>query len=139
MDLNPTLIPADVVVFLDHYLNLLRTRFMNDETLDEFCQRIYKKHRRALDSIWERVGSLKSAFFIEVMNVFKNDPRWHVFHKEDTFIQFVPRTWLDWLPPFGIYDESPKYWIIAQLRADKGRVSFNVYVGSMRAEDLQEQ
>ena len=54
-------IGEDVLVFLDHYLNLIGTRFMNDPKIDELCQQIYKKHRQAMDLIWARIGSNPSA------------------------------------------------------------------------------
>jgi hypothetical protein len=54
-------IGEDVLVFLDHYLNLIGNRFMNDPKIDELCQRIYKNHRQAMDLIWARVGSNPSA------------------------------------------------------------------------------
>ncbi len=137
-DSNPTTIGAEVLVFLNHYLNLVGTRFMKDERLDELCQRIYKNHRQALDLIWARVRVLKSAFFSEVMDDLKNDDRWYVFLDKHDYIQFVPRTWIGWLPPLGDYDnDKPQYWISGQLDANKGEVNFNVFIASMIDKDLQ--
>jgi hypothetical protein len=92
----------DVLIFLDHYLNLIGNRFMNDATIDEPCQRIYKNHRRALDLIYERVGNPASAVLEEAESVVRKDPRWHVFYRAGNLFDFVPSSWLNWLPPIGL-------------------------------------
>ena len=94
----------DVLVFLDHYLNLIGTRFMNDQQLEELCKRIYKNHRQALDLIWERVGSPTSGVLAEVAAVLEEDHRWEVVKtlagdaRPSNCRDFVPKAWLEWLP-----------------------------------------
>ena len=88
----------DVLVFLDHYLDLIGTRFMDNEEIEQLCQRIYKNHRQALDLIWERVGSPESGVLAEVANVLEESPRWEVVARPSQCIDFVPKAWLDWLP-----------------------------------------
>jgi hypothetical protein len=46
---NAASIGDDVRTFLDHYLNLIGSRFMDDPKIDELCQTIYKNHRQAID------------------------------------------------------------------------------------------
>ena len=108
-------IGEDVLVFLDHYLNLIGTRFMNDEQLDELCQRIYKNHRQALDLIYERVGSPESRFLAEVANAVGEDNRWRVVHQNDKVVNSVPVTWLKWLPPLGSLYDDPRVWIVLKF------------------------
>jgi hypothetical protein len=121
----------DVLVFLDHYLNLLGTRFMNDEKIDELCRRIYKNHRQALDLIWERVGTPTSAVLAEVREVLDDDDRWHVFSQRSSRLDFVPATWLGWLPPWGL-KENPHGWIMVRLRSRERRLDYIVLVGPMK-------
>src|SRR5439155_20348871 len=73
-------IGEDVLVFLDHYRSLIGTRFMNNEELDELCQRIYKNHRPALELIFER-GRPTTSVLAEAAAVVRVDPRWHVFYQ----------------------------------------------------------
>ncbi len=42
---NVASIGDDVLAFLDHYIRLIGSRFMDDPKLDELCQTIYKNHR----------------------------------------------------------------------------------------------
>lgn len=47
----------DVSAFLEHYLRLIGSRFMDDPAIEELCRKIYQNHRQALDLIWDRVGA----------------------------------------------------------------------------------
>jgi hypothetical protein len=41
----------DFPVLLNHYLSVIETQFMNDPTIDGFCQQIYTKHWHAFELI----------------------------------------------------------------------------------------
>jgi hypothetical protein len=113
---NGNAIGDDVLVFLDHYLSLLGTRFMNDEKIDELCRKIYKNHRQALDLIWDRVGTPTSGVLVEVEKVLEDDRRWHVFSRKSNSLDVAPADWLQWLPPYGL-KEDPRWWIMLRLRS----------------------
>lgn len=128
----------DVLVFLDHYLNLLGTRFMNDEKIDELCRRIYKNHRQALDLIWERVGSPESAIIADVENALNQDGRWHVCYRSSKYIEFVPTTWLAWLPTIGSED-NPSYSVLVHVRSKETKLQHILYVGPMNNAAKREE
>jgi hypothetical protein len=91
---NRNAIGDDVLAFLDHYLNLIGTRFMPDKEIDDLCAKIYKNHRQALDLIYERLGSPATGALGEIESTLKDDDRWHVFYRESGYIDFVPKIWL---------------------------------------------
>jgi hypothetical protein len=121
----------DVLVFLDHYLNLIGTRFMDDSEIDALCQRIYKNHRQALDLIFER-GKPASGVLAEAARVVLDDPRWHVLNQSAKYIGFVPKSWLEWLPPLGDEKNEPRSWIILRLYLQEKMLEFIVQVRSMK-------
>lgn len=129
-------IGKDVLVFFDHYLSLIGARFMNDTTIDQLCQRIYKNHRHALDLIFERIGSNKSGVLAEAEAVLQEDPRWHVFYRAANVIDFVPKAWLEWLPRVGLDDQKydSRSWLI--FRFDLGDGKLDYYVEVRRMADL---
>lgn len=128
-------IGEDVLVFLDHYLSLIGARFMNDAKIDELCQRIYKNHRHALELIFERVGSPTSGVLAEAETVLREDPRWHVFYRAANTIDFVPKVWLEWLPPVGLdRKDEPRSWFILRLELYAGKLDY--YVEVRRMADL---
>jgi hypothetical protein len=120
----------EVLVFLDHYLNLIGTRFMNDTELDELCRKIYKKHRQALDLIWERVGNPESGVIAKVANVLEDDPRWGVVARPSNSLHFVPKAWLEWLPPLALRVDS-RSWIYASLFDPGDRLLCAVHMAPM--------
>jgi hypothetical protein len=123
-------IGREVLVFLDHYLNLIGTRFMNDKEIDELCQRIYKNHRQALDLIWERVGGPTSRVLSEAAAVVEEDPRWEVVARPSNCIDFVPKGWWEWLPRLALRGD-PRSWIYVHLASYKGRLFIAVEMAPM--------
>jgi hypothetical protein len=113
----------EVLVFLDHYLNLIGTRFMNDEKLDELCRKIYKNHRRALDLIWERVGSPTSGVLAEVKTILERDGRWDI-DPRPSVILIQPKIWSGWLPPLSI--KNDRWWVLVFIREKDGRLDYGV-------------
>jgi hypothetical protein len=128
-DANRKSIGDEVLLFLDHYLNLIGTRFMNDKEIDELCRAIYKKHRQALDLIWQRVGNPISGVMADAANVVESDRRWLVIAKRGGSLDFVPAAWLEWLPPFGIKGE--KQWIMLRAWREEGRLAYTLGVVEM--------
>lgn len=127
-------IGGDVLVFLDHYINLIGNRFMDDPRIDELCRRIYKNHRRALEVLFERVGNPASGVLAEVESQLRSDARWHVVSRSSNFIDFLPESWLKWLPPLGLRRDEPKAWFVLRFEAFTNKLDF--YVEVRRMEDV---
>jgi len=128
-------IGEDVLVFVDHYLSLIGTRFMNDDKIDELCRRIYTNHRQALELIIER-GRPASGVLAEAATVLQEDTRWHVFYQTSKEIFFVPKAWLEWLPELGLDRKGDRRsWIVLCLQlSDERWLGFLVQV--RRMEDV---
>ena len=98
---NAAAIGPEVLTFLDHYLRLIGSRFMDDPELDELCKRIYLNHRQALDLIFERCGN-ESPLLAALEELIKGDGgRWHIFTRTSRRVDFVPASWLEEMPPLG--------------------------------------
>jgi hypothetical protein len=118
----------DVLVFLDHYLNLLGTRFMNDKELDQLCRQIYKNHRQALDLIWERAK--ESAVLVEVTNALERDERWQGCYRSSNYVEFVPKSWSRWLPSCSPSDDTYPC-VVVNLRSKETSLVYKMSVGPM--------
>ena len=114
-----------VLGFLDHYLSLLGLRFMNDESLDELCRRIYKNHRQALNLIWERVDSPNSAVLAEVASVLADETDLEVY-SESGSVSFIPRRWLEGPVPIANEESWP---VSVNTWVNNCRLRFAVLVG----------
>src|SRR5690606_16278916 len=121
----------DVLIFLDHYLTLIGTRFMDNPTIDELCRRIYKNHRQALTLIFERAGTSATSLLGELRDMLRDDPRWKIVREATGFIDFVPVAWLNWLPPVGNEFEDRRAWIVFRLDVSRQQLDYYVQVGLM--------
>ena len=131
----------DVAAFLEHYLRLIGSRFMDDPRLDELCQRIYRNHRQALELIYERAGTPAAGVLGEIESAIANHPAgWHVFNKTSKRVEFVPRSWLELLPQIGVRPKfDPRLWIMLRFSVDKKRCAFACIVCPTSAPELREE
>ena len=108
---------TDVRIFIDHYLHLLESRFMQDPQVDKLLHDIYRQHRRAVDLLIVRFGQTASGFVDDLNQMLRDEPdRWHVFKNTSRQVDFVPKSWLDWVPPLGTKPgEDPRSWLVWQL------------------------
>lgn len=94
----------DVLAFLDHYLSLIGSRFMDDPQIDELCQRIYKNHRQAIELIVERGRWRHGGVTGLIRGVLEADERWYItprYTRRERWVDFYPRAWQEWLPPIS--------------------------------------
>jgi hypothetical protein len=130
-------IGAEVLVFLDHYLRLVGNRFMDDSELDELCKQIYRNHRQAFDLIWDRIGEGGLILDIEEMIKAHSD-RWTVTNRTSRRIEFVPTTWLPWLPPIcALPKADPKSWLVLIVQVTESKCRIRVLVRPCTDVDLR--
>jgi len=135
-------ISDDVSAFLDHYLRILRSRFMDDPEIIEYCREIYKNHRQAIDLIMANVGS---PIVEQIHEAVEADPKnWIVLNKYGRGIDFMPRDWYDILPEIGIKSQrGGKGWIHMTIYFDSyqdvNRVQWNPACQQVSDEALRSQ
>jgi len=137
---NRQSIGEDVLVFLDHYLRLIGSRFMDDPRIDELCQRIYQNHRQALDLIFERIGSGKATIAKHIEETIKHDPRWVITHSGTGSIAFLPVDWDKWLPRISRKKNKPGHlWFqfIFRIQNKKRRIRFALLIGPTTDDELR--
>lgn len=127
---NAGAIGGDVAVFLDHYLSLIGNRFMENEDIDKLCRRIYSNHRRALDLIWERVGTPASGLIASIEKWLLERPdQWLRITTKQSEVEFIPTAWAKMLPPIGKRKTfEPEHWVTVRLRAGSTRLRLFVIV-----------
>ena len=81
----------EIKLFVQHYLDMVRRRIVEDSELQELCRKLYKNHRRALDLIFEH----RHDRIVEVGRVIQNyisSRSDDIFSINDstTYIKFLP-------------------------------------------------
>jgi hypothetical protein len=132
-------IGSDVQLFLDHYLSLIETHFMDDPQLDELCRKIWKNHRVALKLIYDRVGNPGSLVLADVEEVIREDGGWHVFYRDARCVGFVPEPWLNWLPEQGRDPKYGKAWVpcLFDISGGEDRSAVRSYIEVQPMKDAQ--
>jgi len=86
-------ISEEVRTVIRHYDQLLQRHVVNDSEIAALCRRIYERHKRALDLIYEhrpdRVA-LAQEFFIGLV---RKDPDLVLDHSSKSYVRFTPREW----------------------------------------------
>ncbi|MHB1157918.1 MAG: PDDEXK-like family protein [Phycisphaerales bacterium] len=133
-------IGQDVLTFLDHYLNLIESRFMSDPQIDELCQRIYKNHKQAIDLIAERVGSVKAQIIRGIYEqLAARTGIWWVSNYTDSRIYFCPQCWLDILPPIRSDHLNPRFWLACDFRINSDTLELWCYACPASDANLRER
>jgi hypothetical protein len=84
---------AEVGMLLSHYAQMLRRHIVSDAEIAALCRRIYARHRRALDLIFEHRPDLQAEIggFLERMIV--ATPGLLLDGSSKAFIRFLPQAW----------------------------------------------
>lgn len=125
---------ADVGVFLDHYLSLIGSRFMNDTKIEELCKRVYANHRRAIDLIMQHAGAGPNGVLETIRDAISGPGSKWAVDCTSSRLYAVPKEWIgtrvkpDFSPVSG---EVPEFFIEVGARSD--RAYFRIVIG--RSDD----
>lgn len=103
----------DVLALLRHYVQMLRRHIVSDSEIDDLCRRIYQKHRRALDLIYERRPDLQTALSEFLRQLVTETDGFVLDYTSKAYITFAPAAWDALIPQVeGGNNWSPKGRII---------------------------
>lgn len=84
---------ADVQTLMRHYAQMLRRHIMPDSDIAQLAQRIYKKHQRALDLIFEQRPDLQSEMRDFLQTMIQETPGMILDHTTKTAVRCCPEAW----------------------------------------------
>jgi hypothetical protein len=84
---------ADVQALMRHYAQMLRRHIMPDSDIAQLAQRIYKKHQRALDLIFEQRPDLQSELRDYLITMIEATPGMILDHATKTYVRCCPEAW----------------------------------------------
>lgn len=83
----------DLRTLLAHYTKMLRIHIVSDSEIDKLCLRLYQRHQRALDLIFERRPDRQKIIQEHIEAMVKATPNFEVDKSTKTNILFIPRAW----------------------------------------------
>lgn len=84
---------SDVLTLMTHYARTLRRHVVGDAEIAELCQRIYAKHQRALDLIYEHRPDQQVVIRELLEQLIIEAPDLVLDQSSKSSIRFVPRAW----------------------------------------------
>jgi hypothetical protein len=84
---------ADVKTLMVHYAQMLRRHIVSESEIADLCRRIYRKHQRALDLIYEYRLDKQTEIREMLEGIVRNTPGLLLDHCSKSYIRFIPRAW----------------------------------------------
>lgn len=88
-----TTLGSDVRTLLAHYAQMLRRHIMSESEIAELCRRIYRKHRVALDLIFEHRPDQQAVIRDILVNLIEGEPLLRIDTVSKSLIRFTAQEW----------------------------------------------
>lgn len=88
-----TSLGPDVLTLMKHYTTMLRRHIVSGSELEQLCHRIYKKHQKALDLIYEYRPDLQSEIYDFMTQMISENRNLHLDSSSKSYIRFFPNAW----------------------------------------------
>lgn len=100
IDNKSTSIGEEILIFISHYREMFRRYIMENSEIQEICKKIYKKHKKALDLIFEYKPDLLMEINECLTEIIKNDSDLILDFSSKSYIRFITKK-LDFIPRKG--------------------------------------
>ena len=86
-------IGPDVKTVISHYTQMLRRHVVSESAIEDLCHKIYQKHQRALDLLFEHRPDLQASIREHLEHVIQGTPGLLLDHCSKSYIRFIPKKW----------------------------------------------
>lgn len=84
----------EIRLFLQHYASMLRRHIVGQSQIEELCQRIYSRHRQALDLLFQYRPDRQSEIKTLLERLVSSEDEFELDYCQKTYIRFAPRSWM---------------------------------------------
>lgn len=130
-------IGQDVRVLINHYIQMLRRHIVSKSEIEELCRRIYRKHQRAIDMIYEYRPDQQEAVREVLEKLIGREPGLVPDHSSKSYVRFGVK---DWDVPALLQGEgwtSTKRMLLFQFNNFEEKLSLFLVIGPGPAETRQ--
>ena len=121
--LNP-----EVHTFLSQYVEMIRRNIVEDSEVQEICRRIYEKHRRALDILFEYRPDKASEVTAMLRELVSEHENLEEDHSTKAYVRFIPRE-LDFLPRVSDGWTSSRRILLFEIENYRSKISCGLILG----------
>ncbi len=100
IDSKSTQLNEEVVMFIKHYNDMIKRYIMEESDVQELCELLYKKHKKALDLIFKHKPDVYSDVREALEEIIDENETLTKDHCSKSYIRFIPKQ-LDFFPLEG--------------------------------------
>lgn len=131
---------ADVIVVIEHYLDLIGNHIVSNNDIDALCRSILARHGRAIELLGRYTSNLEEQLLSEVSRRIKSDSTWTWTRQTKSFVNFAPASWPMLLPPIcDDVSNLPWEWLVLGIVIEESSLELRLYLGKTRDLTLREQ
>ena len=119
---------TEVRAFLTQYVQMVRRNIVEDSEIQRICQRIYDKHKRALDVLFEYRPDKASEVTTMLRELISERPDLIEDHCTKSCVRFIP-TDLDFLPKVSDGWTSSKRMVLFEITNYKSKLGCRIILG----------
>jgi hypothetical protein len=119
---------AEVRTFLSQYVEMVRRNIVEDSEIQRICQRIYEKHRRALDVLFEYRPDKASEVTVMLRELISEHENLEEDRCTKSAVRFIP-TELDFLPRKGDGWTQSKRMLLFEIENYKSKLVCRLILG----------
>jgi hypothetical protein len=86
-------IGSDIQTLMAHYCQMLRRHILSESEIAELCRKIYRKHQRALDLIYEYRPDQQADIQTILESLIQTQPELRLDHCSKAYVRFIPQKW----------------------------------------------
>ncbi|MCK4732098.1 MAG: PD-(D/E)XK nuclease family protein [Methanophagales archaeon] len=128
---------SEILSFISHYKDMLRRYVMKDSEIQEICRKIYKRHKKALDLIFEYKPDKLLEIHDCLVEIIPKDPNLILDESSKSYIHFIPKN-LDFIPKKGDGWTKTKRILLFELNNNPNGVDLYLIIGP-GPQDIREK
>lgn len=100
LDRKESQLSEEVVVFIKHYNDMIKRYIMEESEVQELCEKLYKKHKKALDLIFKHKPDVYNDIRDTLEEIIDSNERLIKDRCSKSYVRFIPKS-LDFVPKEG--------------------------------------
>ncbi len=115
---------SEILTFVSHYRDMLRRYVMEDSEIQAICRRIYKRHRKALDLVFEYRPDKQREIYECLVDIIEKDPELILDESSSkSYIRFISED-LDFVPKEGVGSKSGRMLLLDTYNGAQGVIIY---------------
>jgi hypothetical protein len=128
LDRKETQLNDEIKIFINHYNEMIKRYIMEESEVQELCEQLYKKHKKALDLIFKHKPDIYSDIRYVLEEIIDENSNLTKDHCSKSYIRFISNK-LDFFPKEGEGWTKSKRIVLFEIVNYNKEVNLVLYIG----------